>query len=462
LHRRWASGLNGVGVRKVQFALPQRFGLPMGVNMLSPRSFYKLTRQSISAWSDDYAPSMGAAIAYYTIFSLAPLLLLVIATAGMIFGREAVQGEIVGQVTGLMGKDGAAAIEGLIASASKPATSAFATIVSFGLLLLGATSVFAEIQNAMDRIWHVPAAKRPGSAFDFIRTRVLSFGLILGLAFLLLVSLVVSAGVAALGTWWGAYFEGWETVLQVLNTATSLLFSSVLFGMIYKLLPRPHIAWRDVWTGALFTAALFEIGKFGIGLYLGKSGVSSGFGAAGSLVVLLVWVYYSSQIFLLGAEFTRQYALSHDPKREGTTPSQDERAEAHESPLVNRNPSHQSGFNDEDRVQPTKDAPLFIPPHGGSVPATPNATKMVTETAAEQGGNAVPGLGLGGNVAARLRGLARRRSTLSAPAIGLMATVGIITAIAIAKYTKTRKLLGIFERALRPEGNGRRQPRARA
>lgn len=281
--------------------------------MLSPHRFWTLTRDSMRAWMDDYAPSMGAAIAYYTVFSLAPLLLLVIAVAGLIFGREAVQGEIVTQVTGLIGEQGAAAIEGLLASASKPATSAIATVTSVAMLVLGATTVFSEIQDALDRIWHIPASKKPGGLWGFVRTRILSFGLILGLAFLLLVSLVVSAAVAALGAWWGAYFEGWELALQVLNTVVSLAFGTALFGMIYKSMPRPEIAWRDVWTGALVTAVLFEIGKFLIGLYLGKSGVTSGFGAAGSLAVLLVWVYYSAQIFLFGAEFTRQYAISRNP-----------------------------------------------------------------------------------------------------------------------------------------------------
>lgn len=279
---------------------------------MSPRHLWSLVRQSADAWMDDYAPSMGAAIAYYTVFSLTPLLLLVIAVAGMVFGREAVQGEIVAQVSGLMGKEGATAIEGLLVSANEPATSAIATIASVVMLLIGATTVFAEMQDAFDRIWHVPASKKPGGAFGFIRTRILSFGLILGLAFLLIVSLVVSAAVAALGSWWGGYFADWEAVLQIVNTMVSLTLSAVLFAMIYKLMPRPRIPWRTVFTGAIVTAVLFEIGKFLIGLYLGKSGVTSGFGAAGSLAVLLIWVYYSAQIFLLGAEFTRKVAISQD------------------------------------------------------------------------------------------------------------------------------------------------------
>jgi membrane protein len=254
---------------------------------------------------------MGAAIAYYTMFSLAPLLLLVIAMAGVFFGRDAVQGEVINQMQGLMGEEGAIAIEGLLESAAKPKTTLIATITGTLLLIVGATTVFAEIQNSLDRIWEVPEQRKPSGIWGFLRTRLLSFGLVLGIGFLLLVSLVVSAGIAALGAWWGRYFGGWEVLLQVVNVIVSLALSTGLFTMIYKLMPRTPIAWRDVWTGAFVTAVLFEIGKFAIGLYLGKSGVTSGFGAAGSLAVLLIWVYYSAQIFLLGAEFTRAYAKSH-------------------------------------------------------------------------------------------------------------------------------------------------------
>ena len=302
--------------------------------MISPHNIWGMIRKTVAAWTADYAPSMGAAIAYYTVFSIAPLLLLVIAVAGLIFGRDAVQGEIVNQVSGLVGQEGAIAIEGLLKSASEPAKSVIATITSIAMLILGATTVFAEIQNALDRIWHVPPAKKPGGIWGFLRTRMLSFGLVLGLGFLLLVSLVASAAIAALGSWWGNYFVGWETVLHMVNLVVSLSLSTALFGMIYKLLPRTKIAWSDVWVGAAVTALLFEIGKFGIGLYLGKSGVTSGFGAAGSLAVLLVWVYYSAQIFLLGAEFTRQYArdgaVESEPEQPRAQGSDARRDEGHE------------------------------------------------------------------------------------------------------------------------------------
>ena len=315
----------------------------------TPRAIWNTIRRTFSAWQDDYAPSMGAAIAYYTVFSLAPLLLLVIAVAGLIFGREAVQGEIVNQVIGLVGKEGAVAIEGLLKSASEPAKSAIATGVSIVLLIFGATTVFAEIQNALDRIWHVPEARKPSGIVDLFRTRLLSFGLVLGLGFLLLVSLVISAAVAAVGSWWGNYFVGWETVLQLVNLGVSLTLSTVLFGMIYKLMPRARIAWRDVWVGAAVTAVLFELGKVCIGLYLGKSGVASGFGAAGSLAVLLIWVYYSAQIFLLGAEFTRLYSGKHSIDAIAQEPAGTERKE-HREPKARRSRGAARRARDTSRI----------------------------------------------------------------------------------------------------------------
>ena len=321
--------------------------------MTTPRALWSTVRRTFSAWQDDYGPSMGAAIAYYTVFSLAPLLLLVIAVAGLIFGREAVQGEIVNQVIGLVGKEGAVAIEGLLKSASEPAKSAIATGVSIVLLIFGATTVFAEIQNALDRIWHVPAAKKPSGIIELLRTRLLSFGLVLGLGFLLLVSLVISAAVAAVGSWWGNYFVGWETVLQLVNLGVSLTLSTVLFGMIYKLMPRARIDWRDVWVGAAVTAVLFELGKVCIGLYLGKSGVASGFGAAGSLAVLLIWVYYSAQIFLLGAEFTRLYSGKHSIDAIAQEPAGAERRDArreHREPTARRSRGAARRARDTSRI----------------------------------------------------------------------------------------------------------------
>ncbi|MCS4508956.1 YihY/virulence factor BrkB family protein [Xylophilus ampelinus] len=274
------------------------------------KRFFSLARKSIAAWSDDYAPSMGAAIAYYAVFSLAPLLLIVIAVAGFVFGREAVQGEIVGQLSGLLGRDGALAVQGLIKSASQPAQGLVATVISLVVLAVGATTVFGELQSSLDRIWGIPTTANSGIRAT-LRARLLSFGLILGLAFLLMVSLTVSAAVAAMGTWIGSVLPGWAVTLQIINLAVSLCITTLLFAMIYKLMPQARIAWRDVWVGAVVTAVLFEVGKLLIGLYVARSSVSSSFAAAGSIIVLLVWVYYSAQIFLLGAEFTWVYASEH-------------------------------------------------------------------------------------------------------------------------------------------------------
>ena len=267
-----------------------------------------MIKSAVTAWVDDYAPSMGAALSYYTLFSLAPLLIIVIAVAGMVFEQEAAQGAIVSQLSGIMGADGAAAIEGMLKAAREPTKGVLATIIGIALLLVGATAIFAELQSALDRIWRVPAAKAESGIWHLLRTRLLSFGLVLGLGFLLVVSLVVSASLAALGTWWGGWFGGWDVILQVVNFAVSIAIFTLLFAMICKIMPRARISWGDVWLGAAVTASLFTAGKLVIGLYLGKSGLASGYGAAGSLVVLVAWVYYSAQIFLFGAEYTWVYA----------------------------------------------------------------------------------------------------------------------------------------------------------
>ena len=286
--------------------------------MSHKRSFatgWALVKSATSAWLDDYAPSMGAALSYYTIFSLAPLLLIVISIAGLVFGDDAVRGEIFGQLRGMMGPEASLAVEGLLASASKPAESIIATIVGIVILLIGATSVFGELQDALDRIWRAPARVKSRGWWNLLRTRLLSFGMILGIAFLLMVSLVLGAVIAALGKWWGGAFGGWETLAQIVNLLVGFALTTTVFAMIYKLMPRVKVHWHDVWLGALVTSLLFTVGKFLIGFYIGKSGVASSFGAAGSLVVILVWVYYSAQIFLIGAEFTWVYASTFGSAR---------------------------------------------------------------------------------------------------------------------------------------------------
>ena len=244
--------------------------------MLSPRHLFHLLVKAAKAWRDDYAPSMGAAISYYTVFSIAPLLVIVVAIAGATFGREAVQGVIVAQLSGLMGAQGASLVQGLLASASDTERGLVAGLISVVLLLVGATTVFAELQSALDRIWHVPESQKPSGVWGILRARLLSFGLILGLVFLLMVSLAVSAGLAAFGSWTGQLLPGSEALLQALNLAVSLGLTTVLFAMIYKLMPSLPIAWRDVWVGAFVTALLFEGGKLLIGLYIGKSSVTRG------------------------------------------------------------------------------------------------------------------------------------------------------------------------------------------
>jgi membrane protein len=279
--------------------------------MLTPRRLFQLFVKAGQAWSDDYAPSMGAAISYYTVFSVAPLLVIVIAMAGAMFGRDAVQGLIVAELGGLIGNEGAQLVQTLVVSASDTEKGLVAGLISFFILIVGATTVFAELQSALDRIWHVPEAQKPKGVRAILEARLLSFGLILGLVFLLMVSLALSAATAALGTWAGGYLPGWAQTVQVINMLVSLTITTVLFAMIYKLMPTARIAWSDVWVGAVVTALLFEVGKLLIGLYLGKSAVAESFAAAGSLVVLLAWVYYAAQVFLLGAEFTKVYADEH-------------------------------------------------------------------------------------------------------------------------------------------------------
>lgn len=300
---------------------------------MTASQLYHLARISVQAWIDDYAPSMGAAIAYYTVFSIAPLLLIVIAVAGFVWGRAAVQDEIVGQLSGLIGQQGAVGVQALIESANQPTTGLVATAISLVILVVGATSVFTELQTALDRIWHVPRTQAISGLWRTLQSRLLSLGFILGLGFLLSVSLVISAAIAALGGWAHGLLPGWELLLQLINALISLGITTVLFAMIFKLMPQARVGWRDVWTGAGVTAALFEIGKALIGLYLGKSSVTSSFAAAGSLVVLLVWVYYSAQIFLLGAEFTWAYAhaygsLAGDKTTANASPGKVERSAA--------------------------------------------------------------------------------------------------------------------------------------
>lgn len=276
------------------------------------RRFFRLGRRAAVAWIDDDAPSMGAAIAFYTVFSMAPLLMIVLAVAGAFWGREAVEGQLLGQLSGVLGSTGAAAVEGVISNSAEEADQGLAaTVFSIGFLLVGSTTMFAELQGALDRVWKVPLAERKTGIWNVLRARLLSFGLVLGLAFLLMVSLVVSAVLAAVGHWASGLLPAWEALLQFVNIGFSFAVSTLLFAMIFKFMPQTRVAWRDVIVGALVTALLFEVGKFLIGSYVGKSSVASTYAAAGSLVVVLLWVYYAALVFLLGAEFTWAYADEH-------------------------------------------------------------------------------------------------------------------------------------------------------
>lgn len=292
------------------------------------KQIWALIKAAASSWVDDYAPSMGAALSYYTLFSIAPLLLIVISIAGLVFGEEAARGEIFNQLNGFMGSEAAAAIQGLLESVNKPVKGTFGTIVGIGLVLIGATTVFAELQDAMDRIWRAPARHQSSGLWGLLRARLLSFGMILSIGFLLMVSLVMGAVLSAFSRWWSPFFTGWETVAQVLNTLFSFGITMLAFAMIYKIMPRVKIDWRDVWIGAGVTAFLFTVGKFLIGYYIGRSGVVSGFGAASSIVIVLIWVYYSAQIFLVGAEFTWVYAHIFGSRKGQTRPL------AHEAPTT--------------------------------------------------------------------------------------------------------------------------------
>jgi membrane protein len=274
---------------------------------MTASGLWRVLKRAVAGWWNDNVPHLGAALSYYTLFSLAPILIVAIAIAGLAFGAEAVRGEIVGQIEGLVGHEGALAVQAMLEGAAKPSSSIPATIIGVITFFLGATGAFLELQTALNAIWRV----KPKASPNFLRAlaidRMVSFGLVVAVGFLLLTSLLVSAGLAALDKYMGQAFPGVAIVWQALNVLVSLGVISVMFAMIYKLLPDVDLAWSDVWVGGLVTAGMFTLGKFLIGLYLGTSSLASSYGAAGSVIVLLVWVYYSAQVVLLGAEFTREY-----------------------------------------------------------------------------------------------------------------------------------------------------------
>ncbi|MGH9630081.1 MAG: YihY/virulence factor BrkB family protein [Bryobacteraceae bacterium] len=270
-----------------------------------------LLETTVDNWFKDNVPRLGASLAFYTMLSLAPLLIVVIAVAGFFFGREAAEGQLVGQIQDVVGRRSAEAIETMMRGAYRPAAGIVATVLGMVTLAFSATTAVGELRNALNIIWCVPerqSASRVQSLIGVLRDRTYAFGIVLGVGFLLLVSLAVNAGVSAMGSYFGDLLPIPEWVLQAVNFLLSFAVVAFLFALIYKIVPDIHLEWRDVALGAVITSLLFSIGKFLIGLYLGKAGVASAYGAAGSLVILLLWVYYSAQIFFFGAEFTRAYA----------------------------------------------------------------------------------------------------------------------------------------------------------
>jgi len=268
----------------------------------------QVIRQSLVSWFRDDAPSMGAAIAFYTLFAIAPILLIFIWVAGEFIRPEVVQRDILAQLRDILGDPGAEAVRELLGSAKYTGRSAFSTAVGIVAVFVGATSVFAELQTALNRIWRTPPRGVVEGLWHALRARLLSCGLVLCIGFLLLVSLIAGAAFAGLGSWAGTFIAQWHGLVLTLDVLLGFAMATVLFAMIFKYVPREQIAWRDVWVGALVTATLFTAGKWVIVVYLGRVAFASAYGVAGSFLVLLLWVYYSAQIFLLGAEFTCKFA----------------------------------------------------------------------------------------------------------------------------------------------------------
>jgi membrane protein len=274
---------------------------------IRPAAFWGLLKATYEEWSEDKVPRLGAALAYYSVLSIAPLLLIAIAVAGLFFGEAAARGHVVEQIQGLAGRQGAEAVQQMLIHVNRPRAGVIATIVGIATLLFGATGVFGALQDAMNTIWEVQPRSGRG-LLGVLKDRSLSFAMVLGTGFLLLVSLILSAVLAAVFQFAHHLVPGLSPLVQVADTLLSFVIITLLFAMIFKLLPDVEIAWQDVWVGAALTTILFLIGKALIGLYLGRSSFGSAYGAAGSLVVLVVWIYYSAQILFFGAEFTQVYA----------------------------------------------------------------------------------------------------------------------------------------------------------
>jgi len=272
------------------------------------KNVWRLLKKSAIAWDDDNASSMGAAIAYYTLFSIAPILLIAISVAGLVFGPLAAEGEIQTQLQGLMGAHTAESIQSLLQNVNKPKEGIFATIIGFIILIVAATSVFAELQNAFDKIWDAAPKNNLTGFSKLIYSRFLSFSMVMAIAFILMISLIFSAALSAINKWWASDLTAWLYLADIINIILGFLLSTLMFAMIFKILPRVKVAWYEVIAGAVITSVLFTCGKYLIGLYIGNSGILTGYGPTGSLVAMMIWVYYSAQIFLFGAEITWVYS----------------------------------------------------------------------------------------------------------------------------------------------------------
>ncbi len=277
------------------------------------KMLWSLLRQTMSAWSEHEAPRQGAALAFYTILSLAPLVILVISMVAFVFGHTEAENQLLSQVESMVGQQGSDTVKEMLKQAQKPASGIVASIIGIITLLIGASGVFGELQSALNKIWNVRTANGSG-AWGVIQERFFSFGMVLAVGFLLLVSLVISTALAAVGKFFGGALPMPEFVLGAMNFIISLGGTVVLFALMFRFVPSTKIAWSTVWRGAAVTGLLFTVGKLLIGLYLGKAAVGSAYGAAGSLVVVIVWVYYSAMIFLFGAEFTRVLETSGGDK----------------------------------------------------------------------------------------------------------------------------------------------------
>jgi membrane protein len=285
--------------------------VPGGILMrICPKRLHRwasLCETAVYSWLDDRAPTMGAAIAYYTVFSLAPMLVMVIAIAGLAFGQKAAEGALFDELADLVGPESAGAVQAMLRSASSTRTGILATVVGFGTLIIGATAVFSELQSALNVIWKAPASGGLGVS-HLLKSRLLGLSVVLVIGFLLLVSLVISTALAAFSDYLDWILPGLATILRIVHLTLSFSFTTVLFAMMFKILPDNPVAWEEVWLGGAVAALLFTVGKHLISFYIGSSNMASTYGAAGALIIVLVWVFYSAQIFLLGAEFAKAYS----------------------------------------------------------------------------------------------------------------------------------------------------------